>query len=68
MFFGFASGFWGQTQAWVADLTPKKQLGSVSERLCWQLQVERKGSARLLLILRFETVKDRYLDFQVHSE
>ena len=29
VFFGFASGFWGQTQAWVADLTPKKQLGSV---------------------------------------
>ena len=28
-FFGFASGFWGQTQAWVADLAPKKQLGSV---------------------------------------
>lgn len=27
--FGFASGLWGQTQAWVADLTPKKQLGSV---------------------------------------
>ena len=29
VFFGFASGLWGQTQAWVADLTPKKQLGSV---------------------------------------
>ena len=29
VFFGFASGFWGQTQAWVADLAPKKHLGSV---------------------------------------
>ena len=29
VFFGFASGFWGQTKAWVADLAPKKHLGSV---------------------------------------
>ena len=28
VFFGFASGFWGQTQAWTADLSDKKHLGS----------------------------------------